>query len=538
MNKLNFTYIILLFVLFTSCDEEFVEKQNPNAPTGDAYIFNRQDAEKALAAAYSKLQSTGLYANKYLGLVSSKSDLFYGAPDKPWYSDIATFTRTAAEEEGNEYTFINMYQGIWRANQVIGRLADFDFGPSSSVDVNGNEISYEKLFIAEATFLKGFYYFEALNYYGKIIPKDVLPSTTDDFYDEFIPTKTEAYAYIANLFETAAADLPISNVNGRVTRGTALAYLGKLNLYWAAEDQSKYADALTAFEEVLRPEYGYALTTDWMDNFTEVNEYNSESIFEIGFLVTDEGLGSSWKPDDDDDTQRDESNSQEQIFGPLPGHIVGGAPHAGWAEGFPSRKLLDMFEPGDPRRKMGIISPGDTIWQNYILGMHEAATDIQDARNNIFAKWLRANENDHGSLRDSEINRRVMRLADVYLMYAECLMKENRGAEAVEYINRVRRRVGAAPGNADFPELATNITTDSIYKAIIHERAVELFFEGQRFYDLMRWSKDPNVPTDPMAIVKTAHPLFQENKHEVAPIPQRELDTNSQLSNADQNPGY
>lgn len=544
MRRILIICFALVYVLsFNGCEkiEDFTEHSNPNQPSTGSYISSLESALKAVNAVYGKLQGAGLYSNKYIGLISAKSDLFVGRPEKPHFGDAQTFKRTPEQGSENfQYVWRDIYMGVWWANQVIERVTE-DYGMSNDKNIHGESINYTDRIIAEARFLKGYFYFIGLNYFGKIIPKDNLPLVASDFNGKLISGQ-EAFLYVEGLMLESLDYLPVEysniNDNGRLTRGAALGFLGKLYLYWSEIDKAKYNDAIKVFEEVMDPLYGYSLIPEWDENFTEVNEYNNESLFEVGYTLISgyETLGEPWNPDSDTRSSVGEHNVHEQIFGPLT-HISD--VHIGWHEGYPSAVLINKFEPDDPRKESGIYSPGDTIWGNKIVSkLVESGPDT--IQNYFFAKWLRKEATADPSLRKSEINRRLLRLADIYLMYAECLMKTGNLDGAIEYINKVRERAGATLENPDFP-LYTSSDFSSladVYRILEHERAVECFFEYTRFYDLRRWSKDPECPFDPIAMIQAVHPLYTINKHEYAPIPQEEIDVNSELDSKDQNSGY
>ena len=103
---------------------------------------------------------------------------------------------------------------------------------------------------------------------------------------------------------------------------------------------------------------------------------------------------------------------------------------------------------------------------------------------------------------------------------------------AVGYLNEVRERpstnmpnYGTAEMDAIYP--VSNKT--EVFDAIVHERIVELAGEQVRYNDLIRWDMADDV---------LSGFGFVKGKHELFPIPQRELDANEALTNADQNPGY
>jgi hypothetical protein len=124
----------------------------------------------------------------------------------------------------------------------------------------------------------------------------------------------------------------------------------------------------------------------------------------------------------------------------------------------------------------------------------------------------------------SGINFKYLRYADVLLMMAECESMRSGGSQdvAVGYINQVRARAGLA-------DLPTGMSQAQVFEALVHERKVELAGEQSRFNDIVRWG---------IASTELAGTNFQAGKHELLPIPQREIDANENMGPDAQNPGY
>ena len=139
---------------------------------------------------------------------------------------------------------------------------------------------------------------------------------------------------------------------------------------------------------------------------------------------------------------------------------------------------------------------------------------------------------DHASR--GAINNQQIRLADVYLMIAEAAVESNDLPTAKTYLNKVRSRVALSA----FPYGNYTETQAALRTAIRHERRVELGMEGHRWFDLCRWG----IVQDVMNAYKAAENAevraqmadFTKGKHELMPIPQKEVD----LGSLSQNPGY
>ncbi|MCW3109115.1 MAG: RagB/SusD family nutrient uptake outer membrane protein, partial [Segetibacter sp.] len=145
-------------------------------------------------------------------------------------------------------------------------------------------------------------------------------------------------------------------------------------------------------------------------------------------------------------------------------------------------------------------------------------------------------ENDQSGRADefdwrSGINERIMRYADVLLMYAECLNEMGQPAAAYPHIQKVRARAGLA----DLATVKPNMTQQEMREQLAHERFLEFPLEGHRFDDIRRWGwlQDPAK----LALLKQRDPEFATYLpgREYFPIPQSEIDNNPGFK---QNTGY
>src|SRR5690606_19256033 len=197
----------------------------------------------------------------------------------------------------------------------------------------------------------------------------------------------------------------------------------------------------------------------------------------------------------------------------------------------PSTSLLDEYESvadgdakDDPRYRESFYFIGDT----YFNGT-KTITDTQG--NDPKISWRKYQNIYKAETEDqrSGINMRVMRYTEVLLNMAECENALGNDPEAIALLNEVRSRV-----DVQMPPYPTaNYPVDSpeeVFRAIVHERRVELAGEQIRNRDILRWRSLGKLTTEPIS-------YFTE-KHALLPIPQREIDNNAILTQADQNPGY
>jgi hypothetical protein len=253
----------------------------------------------------------------------------------------------------------------------------------------------------------------------------------------------------------------------------------------------------------------------YIENFREENEFNAESLFEVSF--SEVNGGSSW----------DASGQGTNVEVTFRGQEYG--PNA-WRNLIPSTSLMNEYEKtadgdakDDPRYNASFYFIGDA----YSNGTKTLA-------NWGWKKYQKIYKADDEAQR-SGINMRVMRYAEVLLNMAEVqnALGNDDGADgAIALLNEVRSRVGV-----EMPEYPTaNYPVDSpaeVFKAIVHERRVELAGEQIRNRDILRWrslGKIPTVIPEPIG--------YMAEKHKLAPIPQQEINSNAVLTEDDQNPGW
>jgi starch-binding outer membrane protein, SusD/RagB family len=504
--------IVVILLGATACNMDF-DEPNPNSPTIQSFWKTSEDAVKGVNAVYSIFHrgyagySRAMYFHGML-----KSDEGYGSGGDGGLNTLMSFSMTDTNFGLTADTWANLYQGIYRANQVIANV------PNISMDE-----TLKKRVIAEATFLRGFFYFNLTLYFGRPV---ILTQPSQPTDRPVNATPEEAWAQAESDFIAAAVDLPASYSGsdlGRVTKGAAYAMLGKTYL-----QQGMYPEAIDAFEYIVEgPGAVYDLTGDYADNFHIDTENNIESVFELQF---------AFREDENSDNDLDEGARPNPGASIAKFYAPGGGP--GFQDGGARRWVVDEFNKEatalggrDPRLdatflydSTNVLGPDFTmIYGQTFTSRYGTGPDSQRV-------WYRKLLNDHW--RDFESfnspnNYRVIRFADVLLMYAEALNGDGQTAAAYEHVDRVRERAGMLPLSTTMPGLDE---TDFL-EQLKHERIVELSGEGWRFADLARWgdlstalaSRDPEFTN------------FVAGKHEWYPIPQKDIDLTPGLT---QNPLY
>ena len=508
-------YIFIItasIIALSGCKRDF-DAVNPNAPTIASFWKNETDAIKGVNAVYGTFYRTASLYSRWMfyhGIL--KSDEGYGSGGDGGLNNLMRFNQTNYNDGLTADTWHNLYVGVFRANQVITNV------PNIAMDE-----TKKKRVIAEAKFLRALFYFNLTLYYGRP-PLMLVPSQPKDTPPN--ATSEQAYAQVAKDLNEAIIDLPVSYAPadlGRATKGAAYALLGKTYL-----QQKMYQQAADAFAYLVTGAGSstYTLTADYRDNFIITKENNSESVFEIQFS---ENVNENTDDDVNEGAINNTGTSISQFFAPPGVGFSDGAARRWVVNEFLQERTVNnaqdprlaasfIFNNADPAGPTATIVYGQTFQSRYGNG--------PDANGVWFRKLL----NDHWKNQEgfrSPNNYRLIRYADVLLMYAESLNGLNRTAEAYPYVDRVRQRAGLATLTATKPGL----NQSQFLTQLKHERVTELAGEGWRWADLQRWGDlSPALATRDADFAG-----FIVGKHEIYPIPQGDIDLNSNLT---QNPKY
>jgi starch-binding outer membrane protein, SusD/RagB family len=511
MKKVLLIFIAVVLIV-TSCDEELLNTQNPNQITDDAFYTTIDEIGTSVTAIYAVLQGNRMVGREYFFVHDTRSDEMKagGAQLEIPRAQLLTGSHDYTNSVAND-VYKGLFTMVHRANVVIVKGAELTVDP-------GDQALLDR-YIAEARFLRGFAYYTLGALWGGVPLYDKYATSFGDAK----PRATQAATFEFALADANAASLVLpatygDSDRGRATKGAALTLAGKVNLC-----MGDYAAALTALKGV--KDLGvYSLVDNFYDNFTEEAEYNSESIFEVGFLDT----GYGW--DASGNTTGGESWVRSQEYSAV-----------GWANLIPSDKLVAEFEDGDPRLTDSFWFPGD-VYANGTATLNTIAGDGMTLYNGDLMKirWKKYSimyKTDPGGFNvNVGINYRLWRYADVLLLLAECENEAGTAGNAINYLNEVRDRVGMPQyGTAEVDAAGFPVTTkEEIRKAVQHERFIELAGEEIRNIDILRWRANGKLPgpNDPIS-------YFQEGKYELLPIPQDEFNTNPNVvEGQDQNPGY
>jgi hypothetical protein len=507
-----FGLIALISLIFTSC-EDFLEEV-PNSILTEANFYNTEDdAASAVDALYASVQSgnSGWYYGNFYATTDDNTDDMFVDPEVGNATWQAWGRLNINSEIGQIGTVWNEhYITIGRSNAVLEYV---------STDLEIRDVA-----VGQAKFFRALAYFDLVRYFGDVpVTTSVITSLDDAFT---IAGERVSSSAVYELIEQDLLDaedlLPdvwTGDDYGRVTAGSAKGMLAKVYLTWAGNpvnDQSKYQLAADKAGEVVNEasKYGYGLETNYMDAF--INNVGQESLFEAQMLS---GIGVG------------QGGTLAGIT-TMPRNLASilGTNYRGNALMRPTPDLVKAFSSEDLRYQTGMFTSLSSDMGTAYFDPHVFKyIEVED----ILEQGL--------VLNDGGRNTKVLRFADMLLIYAEAINEvgSSPSSEAYTAINKVRNRAGL--------EDLSGLDKDGFREAVYLERRLELFGEGHRWFDLVRQGRyvstlqvfsntlqdfpDP-ATSSTFVIEKNIQSHFV-----LMPIPQTQINI-LELESDIQNPGY
>lgn len=481
------------FVL-AGCIDDFLTREPQGVESESVFWKDENQAQKALIGAYDVSgwgATTEMYEWMIGDIASDDAEKGGEGPhDFKEVEDIRNFAATADNAVLAE-RWQALYVGVGRANQVIEKVPAMPWNAfkdgTADGGANGTSATRDRI-VAEAKFLRGFYYFMLYNTFGPVPLVVKVPTRAE--YCTPRADSASVWAQIVKDFTEAAAALPekAATEAGRATKGAANGMLAKAYVY-----MQKWTEAAAAADAVITSGI-YGTEADFGTVFTEEKENGLESIFEVQH--TDDGT-TDWG-DDNEGTitsifQGPRENSQ-------PGAEVG------WGFNIPTQDLFAAYDSLDVRRKHTILKVGDTLWPGHVPDtLKPVAVNPRGYYNRKYF-WEYNEPDSPPAMSNDPKNWRVMRFTDLMLLRAEAAAHLGQFDRVKFFVDSVRSRTG-------LPDITQPDGAGTALDIVYKERRLELALEGQRYWDVVRTGRG-------VALLGRG---YTENKRYM-PIPQIEID--------------
>ena len=501
--------VLLLIVTVAGCKKGFLDTQRQGGYDADNYPYPGGSGpyDQFIFGAYNELRSFNVHSQSFITATSIRSD------DADKGSTPADGGAAAIDMDNFPVTPSNSFcNTLW-----LGYYGLINKCNSTIKEVNTNTLivatdQVKRQTIAEAKFMRGYAYFMMVRLFGRVPLIDSL--FTNPALQNNVPQSSAAqlYTFIESDLTYAAANLPaIWNAitfPGRLTSGAANGLLAKVYL-----TQKKWQQAMDAANLVMLSGQ-YDLSTPFDKIFREEGENSRESVFEV------QATASASFP-----------TSNGVQYAQIQGVRGSGAFDLGWGWNSPSTYLEAAYEANDPRKNRTILytSTATTSYQTIYGETLPVGLPNPRYNNKVYSNpSLRASI---GNRFGYWMNIRILRYADVVLMYAEAANEVGGAANitaARNALNTVRLR--ARNGNSTILPDVTSTDQATLRDAIRRERRVELAMEHDRFFDLVRWG------IAAATLNASGKPNFIDSRDVLLPIPQTQIDLSAGVLT--QNPGY
>ncbi len=544
ISMLTMVLMATLVSLFTSCDDILTEKPR-NFYSTENFFENTQRMQMAVNGVYEvfSIQWTyGLYWMAY----DCDTDIMHvnGSGLGMVTRDIGHYN-IYVEHSWLEQTWQSYYQGIDRANTILENAAKVEARDDKDQQLKDR-------LIAETRALRAICYFDLVRLFGDV----PLKTTASKAQDNFMMVRTDRDV----IYDTIVADLQAAipalqytanqqgAYDGRINKGAVMGLLARVNMfragYYLAQDgqikrpdnyQDYFQNAITITDTIIASGK-HSLLSSYervFRNMCELISDPTENMWEIPFFNATGDF------------------THTGMMGTYNGPFIDGNSIYGRANSFIKTHHLfyDLYENLDLRKDVAVAT----------FRIDSKNAIIQYPRNQSYlwapGKWRRNwHTGQMKNLNNTDVNVVLIRYADVLLMRAEAENEVNGVTSvAVEYLNKVRRRAFGFDYNTPEPSVDYAVVdfqdADAFRMEIVDERARELCFEGGRRQDLIRWNLLHDKITETGDKVKAAlasnelrffnfvaAELFTPQKHELYPIPMREIiETKGTLT---QNPKY
>tara|TARA_R110002049_G_scaffold279949_1_gene459080 strand:- start:35117 stop:36871 length:1755 start_codon:yes stop_codon:yes gene_type:complete len=582
-NMKNIKTLLIGFVatlIVVGCSKDFLEYE-PEGVLSNENVATAENAEALVIAAYAGIANDDMIGPlTHMWVFGSvRSDDAYkgggGRSDVDIVDRYEQYNLTIADDPSDwmgPRTWTNYYAAISRANfalSVINDIPDADYANKTLRQAELRFLRAHSHFMLKLLFKKIPYITEGLS------QDELLQISNDVDNDALWNTIADDFLFAYNNLPQAQDEV------GRADRNAAAAYLAKLRLYQAYEQNDTHQVTninMTRLQEVVdyADDVTGALEPDYGNNFLDGYDNGPESIWAAQFSINDgttvsrvsfvTGLNSP---------------HGTGLYGCCGFHLASHNMVNAFKTDASGLPLLDTFNTTnifnsvdangesplaagitlDPRIDHTVGIPGRPFkYRNTVNTTGDMVYNFSWARDpGVYGYFGNMKEQQapdcscyvkEGPFVGTSKNVDFIRYADVLLFKAEALIQMGQVDPGVTIINQIRTRA-AASTQRQIDAGASNVYNVGMYpmgmskpdalKALIFERRLEFGMEGARFFDLVRWGMAEPVLNAYLAVEKTrkdflSNAQFTAGRDEYYPIPQREIDFTGGLY--DQNPGY
>ena len=518
----KFIYLIILFVIISSCEDNLLETIPTDRVSQTIYWKTDKDAIYAANAVYRSLDG---FMVKYDGLTDIlHANVQFSAQASMERGDFNSLFPMIQEEWTNHYT------GIRAANNFLENVDKVDAANSGLMEI----------LKAEVRVIRSYLYMKLIMLYGDV-PLVTQTLTISEGKSVNRNPASEVWTFVNTELQECADILPaVQSENGRITKGATLALQARAFLY-----QGNYSEAATAANAVVLLDV-YSLHPNYEELFDYPAENSSEVILAKQFI-------------------KDIYSNTAFSLGPYSHKNTG-------SQYVPTKKLVDSYpmsdgkeisdptsgfdfdnpyENRDPRLKFSIFVKGDPLYNGEIYDPTPGSGTRDEVGGTYLATSLGynikkyVNGEDFGDPTNCSINIILVRYAEILLTYAEAKIELNEIDQSVyDAINAIRGR-----SDVNLPIIESGKLQTELREIVRLERMLELAFEGHRLFDLRRWqTAEVEIPgyVEGMTYKKSDGSyttiridgflkVFDPNKHYLWPIPKKEMDLNQNFA---QNSGW
>lgn len=524
---------LLTGVLVVSCNSDFLDRPTMGSMDESTFLKTEDAGYKLLVNCYQPMLDIWTFEQMWFDLGDQiTDDCSKGGSDAADRVTITELTR------GNPPTTNSMLTDLWnhRYKVAISNCNVFlaNVTPETELIASGGSFvsaATKERWIAEAKFMRAFYYFDLASVFANI-PIIDKPLGAEDKNAITKADKADVQKFILSGLDAAingnqlpkAQNLSADEL-GRITHEAALSFRARVKMFFGDYEGAK-SDLKAVVESG-----AYELVPDYQTLFnSKANGYMSKEAIFI--------------------TLRSYQPPYNSLASVGPQMDMGRNATGGWGGECPTNDLVNEYEVGDPRLTHTIISHGDVFYKADMetTETHDYSGYDNFPRQHSRKHWIDYSRRPTGNLQETDWSFYYIRYADVLLMYAECLIETGDNKQlAVDLINQVRYRAFVTTSPTDsfakyrkfyvtedqkvteeiFNSKYKIKVTDDLRKAVRHERRVELACEGRRYTDLLRWGTFVQTM---QAFNKTEEGKYSGAGSNVTdktwpyPIPQNEID--------------